>query len=206
MSKIVCDLDNWYRDSHGRSFQFYACDEEILEVLQSALPEAFSPYSLIGSYVEKHGRKYFHRFIEDSVNGFLSMRAESIWQFFIRSHQITPEVKLPNDNDVDMYLSLNGLVNLQQGSIRKGCWQPCAIGLVNRIRNTQTNEMMIHKHYECVFATLKSTIRKKMQYSTKHVMADNSIEESKTLMMSTLFANQCISGDIQAIDRVGHPI
>lgn len=195
----------WMRDGRGHSFQFYVCDEEILEVLTTALPDAFEPYSVIGTYVETHGRRSVHRAISRSVDEFLAMRKEGIWQFFLHSLKLTPNLKMPMDYTVDQCLSLGGLVNLQQGRMLKGRWQYGATGVVNRIRNIQTNDVITHDSYERIFRAVKAAIREKLSFTTIRKSSDGVVKESKSLLMSSLFAKRCQLGTIVADSMPGLP-
>ena len=198
--------DTWVRAGRGRSFQFYACDEEVLQLLQSSLPQGLGPYSLIGTYVEAIGRTPIHRFVTAAVGEFPTLRAKGIWQFFLRSWQATPTLDLPADATLAACLSLYGMVSIQHGCTLKGQWQWSSIGLVNRIRNTFTEELVAHESYEQLFRTLKPRIRKILQYATEHMMPDGSVQESTSLRMSRQFAERCNSGEILAKDRVGRTL
>ncbi len=202
-STLTFTPDTWLRAGRGRSFQFYATDEEVLQVLRTCLPEALGPYSLIGSYVVTSGHRPVHHFISATPDEFLTVRANGVWQFFLRSWQLTPRLDLPADETLNACLSLHGMVNIQQGRILKGHWQYSNIGMANRVQHTVTHQLVVHQSYERLFTTLKRAIDKILYFATEHIMADGSVQESRHLRMSRHFAELCSSGEILAKDRVG---
>ena len=195
--------EHWYREGRGRGLDFYACDEELAEVLQVGLPKPYAPYSLVGSYVEKQGREYVHRYVERAVTDFLDLRSGGIWYFFLRSAAITPSLTLCDGRCADRDLSFSGLLNIQHGSVRKGKRGKSRLGIVNKVQNERTNELIVHKEYERVFNALRAAIRKRLVYTSVLVTLDGRRIDSKWPTMTELFAARCQSGELVADQDVG---
>jgi hypothetical protein len=203
----VYDPRIWYRDTRGRSFEFYACDEELAQMLADSLPQELAPFSLVATHVEKLGRRqYVHRHVTAGTDRFVELRQEGIRHFNLCSDYITPSLVLPKNQAVSAIVSTNGLVDIQAGFARKGKLEESSIGLVNRIRNKHTDEVVVHAEYELVFHALKSAVRKRLAYTTERVMPDGAVKKSTTLRMTAMFADRCMAGEIVARDRVGRRI
>lgn len=196
--------DEWARDTRGRCYSFFACDEEIIEVMKTALPEQYMPYSLIGTYLEKEpkGKKYVDKYFLGEIDDLPTLRSRT-WQFFVRSTVLTPDLTSCDQTRITACLSLSGLVGLQHVRIRRGKRQETDITQVNRVYNIQSNAMVEHAEYARVFNAFKRALQKRLVFGTRKGMPDGTMKESTTLRMTELFAERCKSGEIVAAVDVG---
>ena len=110
MSEIVLDVENWQRVGGPKGFQFYATDEEILQIFEAYLPNQYAPYSIVSSSMIPQGNTYVQDPFEFDMSQFLDYRRRGIWKFFIRSYALTPNLPVTQGMNVDWIYSYNGLV------------------------------------------------------------------------------------------------
>ena len=196
--------DEWTRGRHGRRFSFFACEEEITDVMNSALPGEYAPYSLIATYLEKerHGKKYVEKHIVGGMDELSRLRSHT-WKFFIHSTVITPDLRTCVESRFSACLSLSGLVCLQHGLVRRGKSEETDITFVNKVENIQSGAVVEHVEYGRIYSAFKRAIQKRLVFGTKKRMPDGTIKESTTLRMTELFAQRCKSGEIAAAADVG---
>ena len=144
--------DNWVRQSRGRTFDFDLQDSEVQDLLMQCLPTEFAPYTLIGSYLEKVGKLYEGRFLETKLDQYLELRKKEIRQIFVKSEKITGQIDYSAKDDLDALLPTNGLTIIQVDLPRES---PGFAGIINRIINEETGEIVTHVEYEQIFKAVK---------------------------------------------------
>ncbi|MBI1924847.1 hypothetical protein HYR99_11440 [Candidatus Poribacteria bacterium] len=205
----MLDVENWQRVGGPKGFQFYATDEEILQILEASLPKQYAPYSLVSSLMIPQGNTYVQDPFEFEMSQFLDYRYQGIWKFFIRSHVLTPNLPVTKGMNVDWIYSYNGLVNLQQGGLykppgeRDRKWCASVFGVVNKLGNIHTYTVIEHKEYARVFNRLKKAIRSILCYTTITLLTDGSVEESGSILMSEGMVEKYKSGEILPLAKPG---
>lgn len=200
MSRLISVAGDWARYSRGRGIDFYATDEEVESVLKECLLPRYAPYLLVGSSSVKEGAKYIQKPFSFEVEQFSELRRRGEWHFFFRSMKITPEMRFSYGEDVSAIMSLSGLVHLQHGSMNGKRWSASSIGIVDKVENTQTHELMLHKEYLEVFYALKKGIRKLLLYPTVKMYSDGRVFKSKSVLMSQRMAEKYRKGEILLLD------
>ena len=144
--------DNWVRQSRGRTFDFDLQDSEVQDLLMQCLPTEFGPYTLIGTYLEKVGKLYEERFLETKLDQYLELRKRDISDIFVKSEQLTGQFDYSDKEGLFGLLPTNGLINIQVDVL------PAfldGVGIVNRIINEDTGEIVTHVEYEQIFKAMK---------------------------------------------------
>ena len=206
----VCyDTEDWIRATRGRNHRFLATDEEVLYLLRSALPENYAPYTIIAYDNVKIGDRYRHIVEETETSEFLLLRERGFLDYFIRSRAISPSIDLSDRRFIDVFLFVNGLVNLGHGSIIRAPnlgWTPSDFGLVNKIAHRRTGEMVTHHDYEKIFFALRRAVKKMARYKTMRVRPSGEEIEERHIHMTEGFVAKLRSGEIESAYYPGHPL
>ena len=149
--------DNWVRQSRGRTFDFDLQDSEVQDLLMQCLPTEFAPYTLIGSYLEKVGKLYERRFLEAKLDQYLELRKKDISDFFVKSEQLTGQFDYSDKEGLFALLPTNGLIIIMLDVMPIS---PDYVGIINRIINEETGEIVTHVEYEQIFKVLKKAFRR----------------------------------------------
>jgi hypothetical protein len=162
--EFVTDVDSWDRKGRGKSFQFFATDCELAEVLGYSLPARFAPYSLMAVKKEMLEGRFVQRPIHFEIDDFLEQRRKGAWRFFLRSHVLTPELHVPEGIPIDRLFAFNGFLNVFHGAMHRGRISASVVGVVDRITHRATQQTIHHKHYVEIFQSVKSGITPLMRY------------------------------------------
>lgn len=200
------DPYNWMHASRGRDFQFFATDEDIIELLTDALLPEFGPYALLVPYPEVHGKGYREAVRRQAVSDFTGLRAEGFELFQVESHAITGEVDFTGTQKLSVLLGVNGLLRLHHGNCSKKLgWLPSRLSLVHRIVQQFTGERYKHREYDRIFGCLKRAIRKRLKYRTLPVHEDGATNDYP-IMMTKRFKQAVERGEIATIFKPGDPL
>lgn len=206
----VCyHTEDWVRATRGRSQQFLATDDDVLDLLQSGLPAKYAPYTIIAYDNVKNGDRYRHVVEETKVGDFPLLRKKGLVDYFIRSRTISPAIDLSKRRFVDDFLFVNGLIQLTHGSIITAPnlgWTPSDFGLVNKIAHRRTGEMVTHHDYEKIFFALRRAVKKVGHYKTMRVRPDGEEIEERHIHMTEGFASKLRSGKIESAFYPGDPL
>ncbi len=207
MLGVISNLEDWIRAGRGKSFQFFATDQEVAHLLQISLPSEYRPYSIVSYEIVREGNNYMQIPIFCEMHDFLKIRKTGLWQFFIRSHLLTPTLPVNRGESVLGVCATNGLVNLQQGCVLKKKFCESSIGVVDKISNKHTGEVIHHTEYANAFNTLKKAIRSILRYTSTHTWKNGQVEESKDVLMSEEIVQQYWSGNVvlSAVPGSPHP-
>jgi len=179
---FVTDVDSWDRKGRGKSFQFFATDAEVAEVLGCSLPAKFAPYSLMAVKKEKLEGRFVQRPVHLEIPDFLEQRRKGTWRFFLRSHALTPELHLPEGIPIDRLFAFNGLMNVFHGVMHRGRLSASVVGVVDRITNRATQQTIHHKHYVEIFQSVKSGITPLLRYRSVFSKGSVPFEDSSILI------------------------
>ncbi|HIE00552.1 MAG TPA: hypothetical protein EYP59_09720 [Thiotrichaceae bacterium] len=156
---IILDLDNWIRQGSGKIFQFMATDEQLIEILHASLPTQFAPYSILATFMSKEGKIYKQSSFSVQLPDFLPKKHQGLWQFFIQSHVLCPDLPISEVLQLDRLFAFNGLINLQHGRLSKGVCQKSSIGVVEQLKNLNTGELLKYKESVKIFNALKKALQ-----------------------------------------------
>lgn len=151
--------ENWVRQSQGRTFQIEMTDVEVLSRLETALPKRYEPYRLYCLYFEKFGRTYQQRFEETEIETFFRENSKEFRQCFIKSNRLSDFVNLDAVPYPSIFFATNGLINLQRTQGNSPDVPEFSFGIVNRIINESTGEIVVHKEYNSIFNSLRRAFK-----------------------------------------------
>jgi hypothetical protein len=158
----IVDINAWFRNGRGLRFQFKATDDGIINILEGCLLD-ISPgkFYILATFFNKIGKQYVPSSRKIEAKDIPIYSKNDIWSFFIGHDDITPYSVFSGVDDIDFLAPINGLINLQYGrNTRQGVALP-TIGMVNRISNLNTNEVIEHKEYVHVFRQCVRHMKKK---------------------------------------------
>jgi hypothetical protein len=161
MSALL-DSEGWFRCGRGMGLDFPATDDNIVDLLETSLHGiGTSNFYIIASFFIKEGKNYIPSFKKIEPKEILDCNKEGIWCFFIGDDNLTPYTELEQmSGNIDRIAGCNGLINLQYGSKNKSGRETPSIGLVNRIENLNTMEVIEHTEYVRIFKQLVKNIKK----------------------------------------------
>jgi hypothetical protein len=163
---MVGDFTGWNRVGRGRSFQFYALDDEVAELLVNTLPADFAPYVVFREQWA-HPRFVVHeRAIDDIARSFAEDRDARHW---IKSDVLSPallsdDISVPSDLGK---LSFSGLISVRLGTDWHGRREDTDLGLIDRIRHDETGEERRQPEYLSIFERLRRSMRKRLVVQTE---------------------------------------
>jgi len=186
----IYDVDNWYRVGRGHVLQFFATDDEVQDWLNTMLPPEYEPYTLVGADLVKiDKKKYIEKGFEFDIQDFkkaIYEKEEPRWQYWIRSKVLTPELDFSRHKMITWILSYTGLVGLDHGGQVKDMGRDASsIGIVERVRNKNTSEIIKHKEYLKIFSTLSRQIKKHLCYTSFWKFKDGTEREDFKLQLMT---------------------
>ena len=164
-ARWLFDPWNWKPAGRGRDFQFFATDEDIVELFAEALPEEYGPYSLLVRYAGPQGNVYREVVSRHAVPEFAQLREQGPELFRVQSHAITGDVDFSGAQKLDALIGVNGLLHIHHGNrSNKLGWLPSHLGIVHRIVQQFTGEQHDHREYDRIFGFLKRAIQKRLKY------------------------------------------
>lgn len=149
----------WERTGRGSTYQFFATDDDLLEILRSGLSDALGPYSLLAEGVRRGPTQQGVRQVApEKVLSLCSFEAqESETNVFVASHILTG-ANLPQWflDDLQRACAINGLVVIQHGFVNwNGVRGPTAFGVASKIRNVMDGQIHAHEGYRRIFEALR---------------------------------------------------
>lgn len=197
---------NWKPAGRGRDFQFFATDEDIVELFAEALPEEYGPYSLLVPYVEPHSNAYREVVSRYSMLEFIHQREEGQELFQIQSHAITGNVDFSGAQKLRALIGVNGLLYLHHGNrSNKLGWLPSHLGIVHRIVQQFTGERHEHCEYDRIFGCLKRAAQERLKYKTLSARPD-ARPRAYPVPMTERFKQAVERGEIATVYRPGDPL
>ncbi|MHB0916123.1 MAG: hypothetical protein ACYC5A_11055 [Thermoleophilia bacterium] len=142
-------------------------------------------------------KKYEEKLVVADAGELPILRAKDHhWSFFIVSRYLSGELEARNFINKSALLATNGLIILDHGHIFNDYWEPSSIGMVNKIANEKTHEVVSHDEYILIFNSLIKGIKKILCHKTKSISPNGTINDSE-IMMSDGFAEMLRSGEIK---------
>ena len=164
--------DKWYRYGKGYGFSFYATRSEISQYFLGLFSDESEEIYICGTdLIQLENSKYYKQvsfyYPIKQVMECLVQHQKTL-NYFIGLERLTSSKPLILSNEHAM-MSLSGLINLQihytvNSKIKK--LSPCNIGIVNKITNFNTNEIIEHVEYYQLFQQLKRWLKKQLKYKT----------------------------------------
>jgi hypothetical protein len=158
----IVDINTWFRNGRGLRFQFKATDDNIVNILEDCLLSiSLEKFYILATFFNKIGKQYIPSSRKIEAREIPAYSKNDIWSFFIGHDDVTPYSVFAEVDDIDFLASINGLINLQYGrNTRQGVAFP-TIGMVNRISNLNTDEIIEHKEYIRIFKHCVKNMKKK---------------------------------------------
>ena len=195
--------DDWFRCGRGHSFSFYATPEEIQPLVFEAIDSTFDDYYICGT----HSKKIENTRNFEQIGFFYPIKEivqclhdhESSLNFNLGVESLTPKNELIGLNS-DALMSLNGLVLLQyitKPNPINSRIRPSRIGIVSKVYNKTTNEIVSHDACFQIYNKLKKVFRKKLPYRTLFVCQnENDSWEDKNCRMSEAIVQRYKNGGL----------
>lgn len=196
-----------YRTS---GYGFLATDADIDEVLRTALPRQFAPYSLIRVFPEKRENSgyYTQNFTEAPVERYLEFRKEfsDAPVLELMSGKLTPRTILREWNGLDLSLFTNGLIGLYPTRVAAhGNVYESYISMIWAIICANDNTVHEHTEYRKIFNALKRALVKLLVYEVEGPGGNGPPMKYRNLFMSERFARDLEAGKIESVYRpCGH--
>ncbi len=192
------DPRKWIRVGRGRGLDFFAMDDDVEQLLRT-LPPEFGPYQLIGSDPIKQDGIYVEVPFTCSVSELAACRmgpTRKRWSFWIHSLSLYPDLTFTPGDKIDAACSLSGLIGLQHGSeTQDGARRESRITLVDRVRNIDTGELVVHDASLKLYRKLVRAIEPKLVYSVLLTFRDGTVlEESRLQRMTEAAAEAARAG------------
>ena len=164
--------DRWFRHGRGHVFSFYATRLEISQhFLDFFSDEPENVYICGTDLVQLENSMYYKQVsFYYAIRQIMEclVRHQKTLNFHIGLERLTPSCPLIRSNDYAM-MSLSGLINLQiHHTVTNKTKQmpPCSLGIVNKIANFNTHEIIEHTDYHQLYQQLKRRIKKQLKYKT----------------------------------------
>ena len=201
LKREIIVSDDWFRCGRGHSFSFYATPEEIQPLVFEAIDSTFDDYYICGT----HSKNIENTRNFEQVGFFYPIKEivqclhdnKSNLNFCIGFEDLTPSKDIVALNS-SAFMSLNGLVLLQYFTTpnAKTSRIPASnIGIVSKIYNRTTDEIVSHDAYFQIYNKLKKVFRKKLPYRTLFVCQNgNDSWEDKSCRMSEAIVQRYKNG------------
>ena len=151
----ILNPDEWRRVGRGRVQSFDLSVEAVQEVLVVALPDDYRPYYLLAFSMVKRGTLYTPHCEQIGFDQLAQYVGAGMWNFNLGSHVLTPELGQLKVMEVPLAtLSTNGLINVQCGLRTKKDVQRPSFGIVDKVGNLETHEVVVHSEYFAVYRRL----------------------------------------------------
>ncbi len=159
----LLDSSVWQRVGRGRSQNFDLSAEAIQELLQTALPDVYQPYFLLIFSMVKKGPVYTPQCEQVGFEQFAEYAERGRWNFNLGSHVLTPALaREPIFELPQAILSTNGLINVQCGLKTKRGAEIPAFGLVDKVANVETYDVVEHTEYLAIYRKLCAAAKAKV--------------------------------------------
>jgi hypothetical protein len=179
-SDLLTSTDGWYRPG-GHRLDFFATRDELQELLDLGLPDAFAPWHLTGAdslpRPDQPDRYYQSPWSSPDIDLAAASRTPALrtrTDFFIWSEQLTSgEPPRGTGSLHEVLCSFNGFLLLQLGgqdSLAR--FSPSSWCIVDRIVHWTTGEERRYPDYLRVYNRLRRLIRKRLIASSVQIFPD----------------------------------
>jgi hypothetical protein len=157
--RLWLDPSIWVRDGRGRSSTFVAATDIVSAAIQSVASEDSDSFSLVQCFRTTEAGT--------SKSSFRSLKVDQLaldgsWQYFIRSSTLTPvlpSVEPKPGVGWPAIFACNGLILLHHPNPAADSEESppqSSIGIVHRVANTETGEVLTHAAYDAIYRRLKT--------------------------------------------------
>lgn len=153
--RAINDMTMWHRVGRGHGIDFVATDDEVFGVLSCNLPQQYSPYGLILTFVDHATRRWHHT--RAPFEDFLECCTKGVHRFFIFSEVITQPFEIEERPFASAYCSLNGFLNLEHG-VNLPSGFTSSLGIVDKVTN-DGSQIVEHTEYRKIFELLRRKLR-----------------------------------------------
>lgn len=178
----VTNIQRYFKAGKGRVFTFYITDEEMSDVLLTALAEGGIPYTLLSYSYD--GDKTFY-FKEVPLEEFIALRKDGYDRFYLRNCKIMPHLDIPSTpviggklrTDYVKFFLYNGLIDIQHGFMfEHKYFSESSIGLIDKYYHPD-NPSAVFENRESsdVFNKMKKNITWRLKFRSKETWLDGSI-------------------------------
>jgi hypothetical protein len=151
----------WVSGSRGRSWVFRLDADEIVGALSKIAAKRDDTFTLLSCVRTERDGKWFSTYTEMPLD---ALTLEGPWQYFVRSRNLAPVI--PANEPLSgvgwpSLFALNGMLLLHHPDPvgpRNGPSQS-SIGLMHRVGNTTTGEVVEHAEADQIFHALKRALR-----------------------------------------------
>lgn len=152
------DPEIWIRYGQGKIIEFELSDEQIETALNIVLQPA-DKFFIIAIIMNKIGTKFVESYEIVSVEKMREYAANGIWKYYFGSHEMHDISELNKHNSIERLLLTNGLIMYQHSRIVKNSSVKPVFGIVDKVVNIKTSEILTHNYYLDIFNKLRSTIK-----------------------------------------------
>jgi hypothetical protein len=154
--------DDWMRDGRGRHWEFDLPTDALRQALQQVATKRNDRFELLSCFRERNGPTWSSLYEPQSLH---QLSLDGPWQYFVRSLTLTPAIPEPEPLPGvgwPAVFATSGLVVLHHPDhARKTAPGRSSIGIVNRVRNQSTGEIVEHREYDSVFMAMKRALQKR---------------------------------------------
>ena len=157
------DPSVWVRDGRGRSSTVSAATDRISAAINSVANDEGDSFSLVQCFRATEAgtsKSFFESLSVDQLS------PDGHWQYFIRSRALTPVLPVSEPKSGvgwPAIFACNGLVVLHHPDPgADSAAQPQSrLGIVHRVTNTETGEVLTHDAYDKLYQRLLSMLRRR---------------------------------------------
>jgi hypothetical protein len=177
----------WHRAGRGMEKQFYATDEELTSIVESAVSAEGMPYRVIAAETVKRGASYERHVLSCTVDQVVRCCSRGGGHLAFLFSEAATSVESWTGESLSDRAAINGLVMVQHGfRYEDGGRDASRFAITNRVRNVLTGETRETKDYLPLFLRLKRAIEKELVWSTIRPLADGTDDdEDLTLALMT---------------------
>jgi hypothetical protein len=158
---VWLDPATWERHGRGRRWEFELATKDIIQTLVGVGEERNDTLELLSCSRIQVGRDWFSLYEPQPLTG---LGSGGTWQYFVRSGLLTPAIPAPEPLSGVGWpaaFATNGLLVLHHPDpARRSAPDRSSIGIVNRVRNTVTDETLVHRGYDDMFQEVKRALQK----------------------------------------------
>jgi hypothetical protein len=151
----------WERDGRGRRWEFQLATEQIVQALVEVGEKRDDSLDLLSCFRTQVGKDWYSLYEPQPVE---SLGSGETWQYFVRSRMLTPTIPAPEPLSGVGWpaaFATNGLLVVHHPDpARRSAPDRSSIGIVNRVRNAETDETLVHRRYDDLFRAIKRALQK----------------------------------------------
>jgi len=176
----------WARAGRGLETQFFATDDEIVEILETALPSASGPFHVLGHTLQQNPENgsYEHRVFTCAIDSVLEGLSRASGRLVHLGSEILGGMAPATPETAVAAWSLAGLPLLEHGFAPRGRREGSRIAVVRTVRHVLTGDVA-ESPYLPVYRSLAKEIRRRRAWSAVRRRPDGSEDEDDRLQLMT---------------------